>query len=108
MTIHNPQPWQYLWYRQSLSMPDDNYLRWQEGEPPTDLAHLAHEAAVEDVIHQGLEWRVKYQGVFWRARCPGAQVFLWPGDRVYVVGRQGNTLLIKPLLAETTVGGLES
>ncbi|ASC72355.1 hypothetical protein XM38_033120 [Halomicronema hongdechloris C2206] len=96
------QSWHHYRHHQDAVMPEGMNQLLQESEAevmPTDLDHLAQEAAIDGILHQGMEWRVKYQGVFWKARCPGAQVLLWPGDRVYVVGRQGNTLLIKPLIA---------
>lgn len=53
------------------------------------------EAIVKDVVQQGQVWRVAYKGTQWNARCNRAAT-LKPGDVVYVIGRQGITLLIEP------------
>ncbi len=53
-----------------------------------------NEAVVKNVVQQGRVWRVAYKGTQWNARCNHAAT-LKPGDVVYVIGRQGITLLIE-------------
>ena len=55
------------------------------------------EAIVTDVLQQGGEWRVRFQGSYWHAWCMQAMVELKSNQRVSVVGRHNNVLLIQPI-----------
>jgi membrane protein implicated in regulation of membrane protease activity len=48
---------------------------------------------VDSVVQQGMEWRVRVYGVYWTALAT-EPVQLLPGDRIQVVGRQNQTLII--------------
>jgi membrane protein implicated in regulation of membrane protease activity len=54
-----------------------------------------HEAVVTISICPGKTGQVKFQGSWWNARCT-REVTLMPGQTVYVVSRQGNTLYVEP------------
>lgn len=62
-----------------------------------DCSHVYEEAVIEDVLQQGEEWRVRYQASYWHARSVQSDVKLQSQDRVYVVGRHNNVLLIQPI-----------
>ena len=47
-------------------------------------------------IPAGREGRVLYEGNSWRARCEEDKVAIAPEQRVYVVRREGNTLIVVP------------
>ncbi|MEM6737818.1 MAG: NfeD family protein [Bacteroidota bacterium] len=66
---------------------------------PESVVHLEFEAVVDEVIHPGREWRIRYQSIFWRARAATSGCNFKPGDVVYVVGRQGLVLLVQPASA---------
>ncbi len=58
-------------------------------DPPT-------EAEVSVSIPKGGMGEVAYEGTLWTARCQVSDVAIAAGQTVYVVGRQGNTLLVMP------------
>ncbi|WP_442786449.1 NfeD family protein [Leptothoe sp. PORK10 BA2] len=62
---------------------------------PVNVTNLQYEAVVDDVIHSGREWRVRYKSILWRARAAQSGCYFHPGDVVYVVGREGLVLLIQ-------------
>ncbi|MCL1472818.1 NfeD family protein [Argonema antarcticum] len=47
-------------------------------------------------IPPGETGRVLYEGNSWRARCSDEKISLSPNQKVYVVGRQGITLIVMP------------
>ncbi len=47
-------------------------------------------------IPAGKTGRVLYEGNSWRARCDDEQAFIAPYQRVYVVRREGTTLIVMP------------
>lgn len=47
-------------------------------------------------IPPGKTGRVLYEGNSWRARCGDEKLGLGPSQKVYVVGRQGTTLIVMP------------
>ncbi|HLP87650.1 MAG TPA: NfeD family protein [Nostocaceae cyanobacterium] len=47
-------------------------------------------------IPKGKAGRVLYEGNSWRARCDDDQLSLLPNQKVYVVGREGTTLIVMP------------
>ncbi len=53
-------------------------------------------AEVSISIPAGGEGEVTYEGTFWSARCQVSDVAIAAGSRVFVLGRQGNTLIVMP------------
>jgi membrane protein implicated in regulation of membrane protease activity len=47
-------------------------------------------------ITAGKEGRVLYEGNSWRARCADEKLSILPQQKVYVVGREGTTLIVMP------------
>jgi membrane protein implicated in regulation of membrane protease activity len=47
-------------------------------------------------IAAGKEGRVLYEGNSWRARCEDHKLAIAPDQRVYVVRREGTTLIVMP------------
>ena len=62
-----------------------------------DRSQLNQEAVIIDVLRQSEEWRVRYQASYWHAWPVRPNVQLQSNDRVYVVGRHNNVLLIQPI-----------
>lgn len=58
------------------------------------------EATVSETIPSGGVGLVSYDGALWKARCQISDVAIPPGRVVYVVGRQGLTLLVMPTFSE--------
>ena len=56
----------------------------------------ATEAETLTEILPGKTGRVLYEGNSWQARCEDTTVTIHPNERIYVVGRQGTTLLVMP------------
>ncbi|MFB2924113.1 MULTISPECIES: NfeD family protein [Aerosakkonema] len=56
----------------------------------------ASEAQTITEIPAGETGRVLYEGNSWRARCGDEQQAIAPNQKVYVVGRQGTTLIVLP------------
>jgi membrane protein implicated in regulation of membrane protease activity len=54
------------------------------------------EAIVDEIVHAGDRFRVKFQGSYWFARAKSFLLIL-PGDSVRVVGRQNITLLVEKI-----------
>lgn len=57
----------------------------------------AVEAQTLTEIPPGQAGRVLYEGNSWAARCSDEGLAIAPNQRVYVVGRQGTTLIVLPL-----------
>ncbi len=55
------------------------------------------EGQVSATIPRGGVGEVSYEGSYWSARCQVSDVTLTAGETVYVVGRQGNTLIVLPI-----------
>lgn len=47
-------------------------------------------------IPAGKTGRVLYEGNSWRARCDDEEAFIAPYQRVYVIRREGTTLIVMP------------
>lgn len=62
----------------------------KELEPPS-------EGDVSMTIPRGGLGEVEYEGTTWSARCQLSDVAITAGQRVHVVGRQGNTLIVLPM-----------
>ncbi len=56
----------------------------------------SHEARVLIAIPAGETGRVLYEGNSWQARCEDERMPLGANQRVYVVRREGNTLIVVP------------
>jgi membrane protein implicated in regulation of membrane protease activity len=54
------------------------------------------EAEVTMMIPEGRVGEVAYEGTLWKAKCDIANLQVAEGELVYVVGRQGNTLIVMP------------
>jgi len=69
-----------------------------QGLVPLPTRELAppSEADVSQTIPAGGEGEVSYEGSFWRARSQVSDLEIAAGQRVYVVDRQGNTLIVLP------------
>jgi membrane protein implicated in regulation of membrane protease activity len=48
-------------------------------------------------IPAGSTGRVLYEGNSWRAKCADATIDIAPQEAVYIVRRQGNTLIVLPI-----------
>lgn len=66
--------------------------------PSGEASGLAEpiEAEVCKAIPRGGKGEVLYEGSYWSAQCQISDVAIAPNQRVYVVGRQGNTLIVMP------------
>ena len=49
-------------------------------------------------IEPGQTGRVLYEGNSWRAECEDQEITIAASQKVYVVGRKGNTLIVYPIL----------
>ncbi|MER3478173.1 MAG: hypothetical protein C4287_19065 [Leptolyngbya sp. ERB_1_2] len=56
----------------------------------------ATEAETLTEIRPGELGRVSYEGNSWAARCESSNIAIPAGQRVYVVGRKGTTLIVMP------------
>ncbi|WP_416672041.1 NfeD family protein [Egbenema bharatensis] len=54
------------------------------------------EAETLTEIPAGQTGRVRYEGNSWQARCDDEQLTIAPDQKVYVVRRQGTTLIVMP------------
>lgn len=69
------------------------------GMVPRESRELRHatEAEVVDPIPPRGEGHVAYEGSVWKARCHhSSETGIANGQRVYVIGREGNTLIVVP------------
>ncbi len=58
----------------------------------------AIEAEALTAIEPGKSGRVLYEGNSWRAECQDQQITISEAQKVYVVGRKGNTLIVYPII----------
>lgn len=56
----------------------------------------ATEAQTVSEILPGETGRVLYEGSSWRARCGDEKLAIAPNQKVYIVGREGTTLIVLP------------
>ncbi|MGF1481896.1 MAG: NfeD family protein [Cyanophyceae cyanobacterium] len=47
-------------------------------------------------IYPGETGRILYEGNSWRAKCADEAMAIAPNQKVYIVGREGNTLVVLP------------
>ncbi len=66
--------------------------------PPRRLNKIQDALVAETLteIAAGKEGRVLYEGNSWRARCEDHKLAIGPDERVYVVRREGTTLIVMP------------
>lgn len=71
----------------------------QDSEDPTfpEGNWSGHTAEVADVLRPGSRYQVKYEATYWTAVPVEPETDFQLGDRVAVLGRKGNELLIGPL-----------
>lgn len=62
----------------------------------TDLLAEADEAETLTEIPPGKPGRVLFEGNSWQARCADDTIAIAPNQKVYVVSRQGTTLIVMP------------
>ncbi len=60
-----------------------------------DFSEKGKEGVIDAVLEPTREWRIRVQGVYWRA-CSRVHTNFQPGDRIRVIGRNENKLLIVP------------
>ena len=82
-----------LWGVLSLTLA--SFMRWLMPKEAKTLKHDT-EAWVRTAIPVAGVGRVIYEGALWQARCQMQDVAIAPQQRVYVVGREGTTLLVIP------------
>jgi membrane protein implicated in regulation of membrane protease activity len=67
--------------------------------PPPHRKSKIKDAIVAETLTEiaaGKEGRVLYEGNSWRARCEDEKLSLAPQQKVYVVRREGTTLIVVP------------
>jgi membrane protein implicated in regulation of membrane protease activity len=66
--------------------------------PQKKLSSLAddQEGQALSQIPAGASGRVLYEGTSWRAKCADENLTINPEEVVYIVGRQGTTLIVLP------------
>jgi len=70
-------------------------MRGMVPKESSDLRPSTEGEVVTD-IPPGYTGQVSYEGSVWKARCQVLEVAIPAGERVHVVGRQGNTLIVVP------------
>ena len=67
-------------------------------QPPTRKSKISDPVIGETIteILPGQAGRVLYEGNSWRARCDDDNLNLAPGQKVYIVSREGTTLIVMP------------
>ncbi|NJK60779.1 MAG: NfeD family protein [Oscillatoriales cyanobacterium SM2_1_8] len=94
-------PWTWaqvgLWLAASAGL-----TLWSRRFVPKDSPKLrdAEEAIVTLEIPAGGSGRVQYEGGSWRARCADPNLAIVPPQKVYVMERQGTTLVVMPAAAD--------
>jgi membrane protein implicated in regulation of membrane protease activity len=56
----------------------------------------AREGETITAIPPGEAGRVLYEGNSWRAKCGDEERAIAPNEKVYIIGREGNTLIVMP------------
>jgi membrane protein implicated in regulation of membrane protease activity len=66
--------------------------------PKRSLSVLGDDTEGETItaIPAGETGRVLYEGNSWRAQCSDETMAIAPQEKVYIVGRHGNTLIVMP------------
>ncbi len=60
------------------------------------------EAEVTTMIPEGRTGEVSFEGTLWQAKCDSPHLQVLKGELVNVVGRQGNTLIVMPLIMDSS------
>jgi membrane protein implicated in regulation of membrane protease activity len=94
LVISSPLAQMLLWGVLSLVLA--SFMRSLMPKAAKTLEHDT-EAWVRATIPVDGVGRVLYEGSLWQARCQVQDVAITPQQRVYVVGREGNTLLVVPM-----------
>ena len=74
--------------------------RWLRTKSRHSLIRDAQEGETLTDISPGKAGRILYEGSSWRARCEDDAIAISPHKKVYIVGRQGNTLIVLPEASE--------
>nr|WP_290222142.1 NfeD family protein [Trichocoleus desertorum] len=69
--------------------------RWVPKQKASALMDDVEAETLTEIL-PGKMGRVLYEGNSWQARCGDESLAIAPQQKVYVVGRKGNTLLIMP------------
>ncbi|MBD1844198.1 NfeD family protein [Cyanobacteria bacterium FACHB-63] len=69
---------------------------FRPANPLFDPMRFEGQAIVDEVLVPGRQWWIYFRGTWWNAISVEPFAFS-PKERVYVVGRIGNTLIIAPL-----------
>ncbi|HEY9861006.1 MAG TPA: NfeD family protein [Candidatus Obscuribacterales bacterium] len=69
--------------------------RWVPKQKASSLMDDVEAETLTEIL-PGKMGRVLYEGNSWQARCGDESLAIAPQQKVYVVGRKGNTLLIMP------------
>jgi membrane protein implicated in regulation of membrane protease activity len=69
--------------------------RWFPTSKPGEIRETL-EAQTISAIPAGQTGRVLFEGNSWRARCADPQAAIAPNQKVYVVRREGTTLVVLP------------
>ena len=70
--------------------------RWLHPKSRHSLIRDAQEGETLTEIPPGQAGRILYEGSSWRAKCEDEAITISPHQKVYIVGRQGNTLIVLP------------
>ena len=70
--------------------------RWFHPRARHRIIGDAQEGETITAITPGKEGRVLYEGNSWRAECEDESIVISPQEKVYVVRRRGNTLIVLP------------
>ena len=70
--------------------------RWLTPKHSLPLLRDDHEGETLTEISPGQAGRVLYEGNSWQARCEDERMAIPPHQKVYVVRRKGNTLIVLP------------
>ncbi|NJL39264.1 MAG: NfeD family protein [Leptolyngbyaceae cyanobacterium SL_5_9] len=62
---------------------------------PRSIADATEAQTITEIL-PGQTGRVLYEGNSWQARCEDDEMAIAPNQRVYVVERRGNTLIVMP------------
>jgi membrane protein implicated in regulation of membrane protease activity len=93
LSIPSPLAQMILWGVLSFTLA--NFMRSLMPKEAKTLKHDT-EAWARTAIPAGGVGRVIYEGTLWQACCQLPDVAIAPQQRVYVVGRQRNTLIVIP------------
>ena len=73
--------------------------RWFHPKSQRIIIKDAQEGETITAIAPGKAGRVLYEGNSWRAKCEDESIVISPQEKVYVVRRRGNTLIVLPDLS---------